>query len=157
MNIRPVTKGTNRYCGPAVISALTGMDTGEAARQIRKLTGRRQVIRTTLQEVLMVLNQYGIKATWLYRGEQVPVKKRPIAVVSLGAEREIWFKPQGSKGLDEVDKLLLKNGSICVMAPGMQDTHYHRIPKHPEPCGHRISLTFRGYVPVQEGITDEQV
>ena len=28
----------NRYCGPAVISAVTGMNTGEAARLIRPLT-----------------------------------------------------------------------------------------------------------------------
>jgi hypothetical protein len=32
------------------------------------------------------------------------------------------------------------------MLPGMQDTHYHRIPKSDREVGPRISLTFRGYV-----------
>lgn len=68
---------------------------------------------------------------------------RPIAVMSLGAAREIWVKPKGT-GPDAVEKILLPAGSLFVMAPGMQDTHVHRIPKHPAPCGPRISLTWRG-------------
>lgn len=68
---------------------------------------------------------------------------RPIAIVTLGAEREIWFMPNAAP--KDVSKLLLQNGSLCVMAPGMQDTHKHRIPKAGFNCGPRISLTFRGY------------
>lgn len=87
---------------------------------------------------------------------------RPIAIVSLGAEREIWFRPKNASVPelmrlyrpedDSIDRsyalhdtLLLQNGSLCLMAPGMQDTHQHRIPKGSRPCGPRISLTFRGY------------
>jgi alkylated DNA repair dioxygenase AlkB len=69
---------------------------------------------------------------------------RPIVIVTLGAEREIWFCPMGETS--NVTKLLLESGSSCVMAPGMQDTHMHRIPKAGYECGPRISLTFRGYV-----------
>lgn len=69
---------------------------------------------------------------------------RPIVSVSLGAEREIWFRPNDNQ--KEIEKLLLENGSACIMAPGMQDTHQHRIPKAGFVCGERISLTFRGYV-----------
>lgn len=68
---------------------------------------------------------------------------RPIAVMSLGASREIWVKPIGA-GFEEVEKILLPSGSLFVMAAGMQDTHLHRIPKHPQPCGPRVSLTWRG-------------
>lgn len=68
---------------------------------------------------------------------------RPIAIVSLGAAREIWFCPRGNRS--DVTKLVLESGSLCVMAPGMQDTHLHRIPKAGFECGPRISLTFRGY------------
>jgi alkylated DNA repair dioxygenase AlkB len=97
---------------------------------------------------------------------------RPIAVVSLGVAREIWFreKPDALIAVGEdqrsgeerrwrerltwkrrteappTSKLLLGNGSLCLMAPGMQDTHQHRIPKASFKCGERISLTFRGYV-----------
>lgn len=68
---------------------------------------------------------------------------RPIAIVSLGAEREIWFCPQTDT--KSVDKLKLASGSLCLMAAGMQDTHFHRIPKAAFDCGARISLTYRGY------------
>jgi len=69
---------------------------------------------------------------------------RPIGIISLGAEREIWFAPQNDKS--NVTKLKLGSGSLCIMHPGMQDTHYHRIPKAGYECGPRISLTMRGYV-----------
>lgn len=68
---------------------------------------------------------------------------RPIAVISLGVEREIWIKPIGGNNSD-VEKVLLHNGSLLIMRPGMQQTHLHRIPKHPAKCGTRISLTYRG-------------
>lgn len=52
---------------------------------------------------------------------------RPIAVVSLGAEREIWFREKGSPA---VHKLKLEHGSLCLTAPGMQRTHERRIRHH---------------------------
>lgn len=67
---------------------------------------------------------------------------RPIAIISLGVEREIWFR---ANDRPEVQQLKLGNGSLCLMAPGMQDTHKHRIPKASFACGERISLTFRGF------------
>lgn len=80
---------------------------------------------------------------------------RPILIVTLGAEREIWFRVRpellrdgwGGEHTVPVEKLTLGHGSLCEMKPGMQDTHQHRIPKAGfENCGPRISLTFRGYV-----------
>ena len=74
--------------------------------------------------------------------------KRPIAIISLGAEREIWFKEkEANNDSENIFKLKLQNGSLCIMKPGMQLTHLHRIPKADnENIGPRISLTFRGYV-----------
>lgn len=69
---------------------------------------------------------------------------RPIAIVTLGAEREINFAPLID--LSDVTRLKLESGSLCVMAPGMQDSHAHKIPKAGFECGPRISLTFRGFV-----------
>jgi alkylated DNA repair dioxygenase AlkB len=69
--------------------------------------------------------------------------KRPVVSVSLGVEREIWFK---HKDGEEVEKLKLGHGSCCIMAEGMQKDFLHRIPKASFICGERISLTFRGYV-----------
>lgn len=97
----------------------------------------------------------------------------PIAVVSFGAERQIWVKPKvcqtcrgsglenegdlasedkcpacGGSGQNKGEvpddqRITLEEGSLFIMPPGYQDTHLHRIPKHDRPCGWRISLTFR--------------
>ena len=64
----------------------------------------------------------------------------PIVVQSYGAERELWIRPNGTM---DVSRLKLEHGSTLIMLPGMQQTHQHRIPKHPQPCGMRISLTWR--------------
>lgn len=78
--------------------------------------------------------------------------ERPIAIISLGVERDIWFrgndpasrsKPGFSAALGHAG-LKLEHGSMCLMHAGMQDTHQHRIPKAGFQCGERISLTFRG-------------
>ncbi len=80
---------------------------------------------------------------------------RPIAIISLGVERDIWFrgndtvsrsKPGFSAALGHT-ALTLEHGSLCLMHAGMQDTHQHRIPKAGFQCGERISLTFRGIAP----------
>ena len=60
---------------------------------------------------------------------------RPIAIVTLGAEREIWFRPNEEP--DSVTRLLLGSGSLRLMAAGMQDSHMHRMPK--AECGPRIA------------------
>lgn len=73
--------------------------------------------------------------------------ERPIVIVSLGVEREIYFREIGNKSnVTGIEKLKLGHGSMCIMLPGMQDTYQHRIPKASFMCGVRISLTFRGYV-----------
>jgi alkylated DNA repair dioxygenase AlkB len=69
---------------------------------------------------------------------------RPIVIVTLGAEREIWFMTNDDPKTPF--KVLLENGSMCVMAAGMQRTHKHRIPKCDRVCGPRLSITLRGYV-----------
>jgi alkylated DNA repair dioxygenase AlkB len=77
---------------------------------------------------------------------------RPIVIVTLGAEREIWFRevPTVHERSPVVTKMKLQHGSLCTMRTGMQDTHQHRIPKGDRDYGPRISLTFRGYVLPQD-------
>lgn len=74
-------------------------------------------------------------------------RKHPIAVVSFGAEREIWWKRQGETGIVPPEqRQKLGNGSLFMMPSGFQDTHFHRIPRADRVVGTRISLTFRKYV-----------
>lgn len=75
----------------------------------------------------------------------------PIAVVSFGAERDIWWRPKGFTGVIPAEwRQRLASGSCFIMPAGFQDTHQHRIPKCDRPCGTRISLTFRRYKPAGE-------
>jgi alkylated DNA repair dioxygenase AlkB len=97
---------------------------------------------------------------------------RPIVIISLGVEREIWFrklltkvcvvcqqteeqhsqpcpstvKKQYISLYSEEQKNKLASGSCCVMLPNMQLEWQHRIPKSSSKIGERISLTFRGFI-----------
>jgi alkylated DNA repair dioxygenase AlkB len=72
----------------------------------------------------------------------------PIAVVSFGQAREIWWREKTQTGVIPADqRQLLEHGSIFVMPAGFQRTHQHRIPKGDRAMGTRISLTYRHYVP----------
>jgi alkylated DNA repair dioxygenase AlkB len=74
--------------------------------------------------------------------------EHPIAVVSFGEPRDIWWRPKDFKGvIPEEWRQRLGNGSVFVMPPGFQLTHQHRIPKGDREMGCRVSLTFRRYVP----------
>jgi alkylated DNA repair dioxygenase AlkB len=73
--------------------------------------------------------------------------EHPIAVVSLGAVRELWVKPKGFRGeVPQEWRYELASGSLILMAPGMQREWLHRIPKGSKPCGFRVSLTYRKLV-----------
>ena len=75
-------------------------------------------------------------------------RNHPIAVVSFGQEREIWWRKIGQTGLIPPEqRQLLAHGSIFVMPAGFQLTHQHRIPKGDRKMGVRVSLTFRHYIP----------
>lgn len=74
--------------------------------------------------------------------------EHPIAVVSFGAERDIWWRKPGQVGeVPPERRQRLGAGSVFVMPPGFQQRYQHRIPKGDRACGPRVSLTFRRYVP----------
>ena len=74
--------------------------------------------------------------------------EHPIAVVSFGQPREIWWREKDQTGVIPANqRQLLEHGSIFVMPEGFQRTHQHRIPKGDRPMETRISLTYRHYVP----------
>jgi alkylated DNA repair dioxygenase AlkB len=71
---------------------------------------------------------------------------KPIMIITLGGKRELNWKPIGSKGLDSISSQMLEGGSLFIMPSGMQQTHYHRIPKAGFESDPRISLTFRSLI-----------
>lgn len=64
-----------------------------------------------------------------------------IAVVSLGADREIAFRPEADR--TRIVRRMLKSGSLLYMSPEMQADWKHGIEPIAGPVGGRISLTFR--------------
>ena len=72
----------------------------------------------------------------------------PIAVWSLGQERQIWWKHKDQKGdIPAEQKVNLEHNSLFIMPVGFQIDHFHKIPKHhSQDCGVRISMTFRRYI-----------
>lgn len=73
--------------------------------------------------------------------------EHPIAVVSFGAPREIWFRAKREVYAVVPDAtMLLASGSLLVMHAGMQRDWQHRIPKADREVTRRISLTFRRLV-----------
>ena len=68
LKIKPVNHGTtkadrNRYCGAAVVSAITGMTTGEAARLVRHLSGVRSVKGTSTRQIRDAFAACGVQFT----------------------------------------------------------------------------------------------
>ncbi len=53
-------KGANRYCGPAVISFLTGCSTDEAAWLVRRRTGAHAVRGMFTHDLVLVLRMFGL-------------------------------------------------------------------------------------------------
>ncbi len=66
LKLRPVDHGQdrNRYCGPSVISAVTNLTTGEAARLIRIQSGKRSVKGTSTRNVRQALEACNISMIW---------------------------------------------------------------------------------------------
>lgn len=96
------------------------------------------------------LNRYNNQKNQLgWHADDSPTmdKGHPIAVVSFGAERDIWWRLQTDKGeVPEENRQKLGHGSLFVMPAGFQELYFHRIPKCDRACGIRISLTFRKYI-----------
>jgi alkylated DNA repair dioxygenase AlkB len=88
------------------------------------------------------LNRYKNQQNWLgwhADNSDIMDDARPIALVTFGVERNIQFAPYENK--KDLTTLKLAHGSLCLMMPGMQDTHVHRIPKAGFECGERVSMT----------------
>ena len=82
INIKPVNHGTtkadkNRYCGPSVISAVTGMTTGEAARLLRHVSGRKAIKGSSVRDVTSALEMCNIKCTYQAFGLKLGRSKGP--------------------------------------------------------------------------------
>lgn len=77
LKLRPVNRGRNRFCGPAVLSSLTGMDTDEASRAIRQVTGKASTMGTSYGAMIGTLRRHGIVASTVESWGNKKVRERP--------------------------------------------------------------------------------
>lgn len=90
------TKRDNRYCGPAVISILTGYRTGDVAAVARHVLNRSSIIGMEDHEMRMTLRRFGVRMAGYETFESLPMNRRPTLAQ--------WFK-NGR----EADELFLIN------------------------------------------------
>jgi len=149
---RDGTPRSEYYCNDIKKPYTYGRGAGQRTYEVQPWTNGLLLLKENLEDLVdckfevCFLNRYHDQSDQLgWHADDSPEMDdaRPIATMSFGAEREIWFAPQGDK--TDIDKLKLGHGSVALMAAGMQNTHFHRIPKAGFVCGERVSLTFRGY------------
>jgi alkylated DNA repair dioxygenase AlkB len=71
------------------------------------------------------------------------VDTTPIAILSLGATRDMLVRGQSDGG--RALRIALEPGSLLVMSRAIQRTHVHGIPKTSRNVGPRISCAFRAW------------
>lgn len=79
-SIKPVkraAKGHNRFCGPAALSIIAGIDTAEAAAVIRHVSRKRSVTGTSHWELLRSLSLLGYKADSAAKVDPLSRKTNP--------------------------------------------------------------------------------
>ena len=140
------------YCNDVAVSYTYGRGAGVRTYEVQPWTPVLLAIKRATEKKLGValevcfLNGYEDSRDQLgWHADDSPEMDdaRSIAIVSLGAAREIYFCPIADRS--NIKRLKLASGSLCVMPAGMQDTHLHKIPRAGFECGPRVSLTFRGY------------
>ena len=81
-------------------------------------------------------------------GEESLDPQQPICVVSYGAKRKVEFMSKWSVNSRIADyKLEPEDRSIYIMKPGCQTYFRHRVRREHDVREHRISLSFRCFVP----------
>lgn len=61
-NLKSIS-GMNQYCGPAVLSALTGRSTDECASVISRINGKQIIKAVQMNELIKALDMLGFKST----------------------------------------------------------------------------------------------
>lgn len=75
--VKRAAKGHNRFCGPAAISIIAGVDTAEAAAVLRLVSRKRSITGTTNWEVLRSLALLGYKAASVAKVDPLKPKNNP--------------------------------------------------------------------------------
>jgi hypothetical protein len=75
--VKRATKGHNRFCGPAALSIIAGIDTAEASAVIRHVSRKRSVKGTSNWDILRSLALLGFKASSAAKVDPLNLKTNP--------------------------------------------------------------------------------
>lgn len=101
-----------------------------------------QKCETQFSSVLLNLYRNGSDSMGWHSDNERELGKNPvIASLSFGAERVFQMKHNTIK--EAKQNLILKHGSLLIMAGTMQHFWKHQVPKTQQNVGPRINLTFR--------------
>ena len=89
------SKDKNRYCGPSVISAVTKLTSGEAARLIRKQSGKRSVKGTSTSNIRRALEACNIHMNFVRSPEGTRYGRRD--GITLARWLKLTTRSRGSK------------------------------------------------------------
>lgn len=145
----PVRKkrGSNRFCGPNALSAITGFDTLHTAALLRKVSRKRSITGVAVAHMLLALRHLGIRAEMIAAYAQVPAKQRPTL--------QAWAADSVYKRRDDV--ILCVAGHHYSLVQG--DRYVCGISKAVVPLSeapyrrHRLASAYRLEL-VAESITD---
>ena len=112
--------------------------TVEALRQrAQALTG------THLNHAVVLCYRDGDDSIGLHKDKMLDLDpEAPIVTISLGAERR-WVLRDDIHNPTHEQQLTLTSGGAFVLGAQTNERFYHSVPKTPEACSVRISITFR--------------
>jgi hypothetical protein len=113
-SVRNVGRDANRYCGPAAISSVTGMTTGQAARLIRSVTGSTMVTGTSSLAMQRALGRCGIEMNRVHTPALKDANRPTLAA---------WFK---------ADSTLRRGGRVFLVSAG---SHWQLVRNARFVCG----------------------
>lgn len=136
------------FCGIPVPARDWNKKNDPICKMIRKI--RRLVEHYTKQKFNFVLiNRYATGDEYInyHADDEKDLDKNTVIVgVTVGAEREMYFKPKDGflpKNYKDVVKIKLTHGSIIIIKDPTNKNWLHSIPKRADISTPRISLTFR--------------
>lgn len=121
---KPVDRTGNRYCGPLVIAAITGMSTADAAAALRRITGRTSAVKLVRhEELISTLSALG----FVMRRMEIP--KHVADVPIFGRKVRKWIGPTLTEWLRKRPDqraayvVHVKRHYLLVKGRKMVDTH----------------------------------
>ena len=144
MKIRKVNHGKkpsdkNSYCGPAVISSLTGCTTAQAAQILREVSGKTMIKGTTNRQMINALSKFnfdvlsmkftkGIKlGAWLRATENM---RQDLSKAYLLAVDHHWILIQGNKYVCGIIKNVVSVKNENIKIGGVVESVYEVSTQH---------------------------